>query len=461
MAYNQGGYQQPPYGAPPPGHSPQPGYGQYPPPQQGYPPQQPYGAPPPNQYPPQQGYPPQQPYGAPQGQYPPQQPYGAPPPNQYPPQQGYPPQQPYGAPPPGQYGAPQPQYGAPSPQPGYGAPPPQQPYSTYTQPQVFTPPTPATLGYGPPQQIAWDGTADAEACKKAMKGFGTDEKLLIRTLATKDPLQVNVIRDTYYQRHRKHLLTEVQGEVSGWFEEGLCAIIRGPLMQDVYLLHKAMSGPGTKESVLTDILMGRSNADMRAIKDLYQRTYHRSLEHDVKSDLSMKTERHFLMVLAANRNEDSAPVVPQQIDQDVSEIYKATEGRHGTDELLVCSILSQRSDAQISAIAHTYKQKFTKPLDAVIIMEFSGHMEAALLQQLRTGTDKAMRDAMLLEDAMAGAGTKDHLLVNRVVRVHWDRNHMQQVKGAYQHKYRTSLVQRIKGETSGDYERLMVACLGE
>ena len=168
-----------------------------------------------------------------------------------------------------------------------------------------------------------------------MKGFGTDEKALIRTLATKDPLQVNVIRDTYNQRFRKHLLTDVQGEVSGWFEEGLCAIIRGPLMQDVVLLHNAMDGPGTKEKVLNDVLLGRSNADMRAIKDLYKRTFHTSLESDVKGDLSMKTERHFLMVLAANRNEDSAPVVPSQIDQDVMELYKATEGRTGTDELLV------------------------------------------------------------------------------------------------------------------------------
>ena len=200
-----------------------------------------------------------------------------------------------------------------------------------------------------------------------MKGFGTDEKALIRTLATKDPLQVNVIRETYHQRFRKHLLTDVQSEVSGWFEEGLCAIIRGPLMQDVVLLHGAMDGPGTKEKVLNDVLLGRSNADLRAIKDLYQRTYHTSLEGAVKADLSMKTERHFLMVLAANRNEESAPVVPQQIDSDVMELYKATEGRHGTDELLVCSILSQRSDAQIRAIAHTYKQKFTKDFDSVII----------------------------------------------------------------------------------------------
>lgn len=72
-----------------------------------------------------------------------------------------------------------------------------------------------------------------------------------------------------------------------------------------------------------------------------------------------------------------------------------------------------------------------------------------------------MRDAILLEDAMAGAGTKDNLLVNRVVRVHWDRNHMQQVKGAYQHRFHKSLTQRIRGETSGDYEKLMCACLGE
>lgn len=294
-----------------------------------------------------------------------------------------------------------------------------------------------------------------------MKGFGTDEKVLTRVLADKDPLQVNVLRQAYNHRFSRHLLNDVQSEVSGWFEEGLCAIIRGPLQQDVVLLRQATDGPGTKEKVLNDILLGRSNADLRAIKETYQKTYRTSLESDIKADLSMKTERHFLMVLAANRAEESAPVIPQQVDQDVMEIYKATEGKVGTDELLVCSILSQRSDAQIRAIAHTYKQKFTRDLETVIKKEFSGHMELALLHQLRTGTDKAMRDAILLEDAMSGMGTKDHLLANRVVRVHWDRNYMMQVKGAYQHHFHRSLTQRIRGETSGDYEKLMCACLGE
>lgn len=294
-----------------------------------------------------------------------------------------------------------------------------------------------------------------------MKGFGTDEKTLIRVLSTKDPLQVNVLRQTYHQRHNRHLLNDVESETSGWFEKGLCALIRGPLLQDVILLREGTEGLGTKETILNDVLLGRSNADLRAIKDLYQKTFRTTLESTIRSELSMKTERHFLMVLAANRNEEATPIIPQEIDRDVMEIYKATEGKIGTDELLVCSILSQRSDAQIRAIAHTYKQKFTRDLETVIKKEFSGHMEAALLQQLRTGTDKAMRDAILLEEAMAGIGTKDLLLVNRVVRIHWDRNHMANVKGAYQHRYHRSLVTRIKGETSGDYERLMCACLGE
>ncbi|KAL7935321.1 Annexin [Trichoderma chlorosporum] len=448
MSYQ--GYGQP-YGQPPP---PQ-GYGQYPPPQQGqYPPPQ-------GQYPPpQQGqygqYPPPQQGGyyqsppPPPGQYPPPQaPYGQPPPQQYgaPPPQHH---QPYGAPPPGQYGAPSPQHGG-----QYGAPPP----APYGAPQ--TQPTPPTLGYGPPQIIQWDGTADAQALRTAMKGFGTDEKTLINVLSRKDPLQIEVIRSTYERTFKRRLVEDIKSETRSWFEFGLVQLCRGPLLADVHNLFDAIAGPGTKEVVLNDILLSRSNADMRAIKSAYQQIFRRSLENDVKGELSFKTERHFLIVLAANRAEDSAPVIPQQVEEDVMNIYKATEGKVGTDEILVCSILSNRSDNQIRAIAHTYRQKFNRDLDAVIQSEFSGHMKEALLFQLRHAVDKYMHAAKLLEDSMAGLGTKDHLLISRTIRFHWDRNELANVKGAYQHRYKKSLAARIRGETSGDYRNLMIACVGE
>ena len=88
-------------------------------------------------------------------------------------------------------------------------------------------------------------------------------------------------------------------------------------------------------------------------------------------------------------------------------------------------------------------------------------MEDALLFQLQHATDKYMHAAQLLEDAMAGMGTKDHLLVARVIRFHWDRNMMANVKAAYQQRFRRSLGSRIKGETSGDYERMLVAAIGD
>lgn len=294
-----------------------------------------------------------------------------------------------------------------------------------------------------------------------MKGFGTDEKTLIRTLATKDPLQVATIRDAYSRIHRRNLEADIKSETGGWFEKGLVALVRGPLLHDVHLLHDAMDGPGTKEKVLNDVLLGRSNADLNAIKSTYQRTFNRRLEDDVRGDLSMKTERHFLIVLGATRAEDAAPVVKSDIDRDVGDLYNATEGKVGTDEMKVCSILSTRNDNQIRAIAYEYQQKYARSLEDVIKREFSGHMEDALLYQLRHGLDKYMNAARLLEDAMAGAGTKDHLLVSRVVRYHWDRNYMANVRGAYEKKYRKNLASRIKGETSGDYERFLLGCIGE
>jgi annexin A7/11 len=198
-----------------------------------------------------------------------------------------------------------------------------------------------------------------------MKGFGTDEKTLIGVLSTKDPVQIDAIRREFSSSYRRDLIKDIQNETSSWFEEGLCALARGPLHQDVYLLYNSMNGMGTKEKVLNDVLLGRSNEDMRAIKRTYQDTYRRSLEADIKGDLSMKTERHFLMVLAANRNEPG-PMNHQQIDQDVMDIYKATEGKMGTDELLVCNILTQRNEGEIGEIARRYNDKFRKDLETVI-----------------------------------------------------------------------------------------------
>ena len=179
----------------------------------------------------------------------------------------------------------------------------------------------------------------------------------------------------------------------------------------------------------------------------------------MKSDLSLKTERLFSMVISATRTEESALIIPQDLDRDVTELHRATDGGAGTDAITVCSILSSRSDGQIRAISQSFHQKYRATLQEVIKKKFSGHMEDALLLMTERACDPAMMDAIQLEETMKGIGTRNQLLINRIVRIHWNRPHLDQVKRAYKHKYSKDLVARVRGETSRHFERLCVALL--
>ncbi len=299
-----------------------------------------------------------------------------------------------------------------------------------------------------------------------MKGWGTDEALLIHTLAHIPAVEIPCLISTYAtidldkKKNPRDLEADIKSETSGHFEKCLVSIVRGPLENDIQTLRAALKDLGTNERWLDDVLIGRSNADIHAIKHAYQARFQRSLETDVRNDLSMDTKRLYMMILAGTRQEDSAPVHPASVAADVAELHRATEARTGTDALTVCSILSARSDGQIRAIAHEYDSRYKRALEKVIVHEFSGHMEKALVQMVRCGVDRAMRDAKRLEDCMEGWGTSDTRLVAVVTALHWERQHMGQVKGAYRHAYGRELAQRIRKDTSGDHERCLVAMIG-
>ncbi|KAK7628450.1 hypothetical protein IWX50DRAFT_117331 [Phyllosticta citricarpa] len=444
-------YGQPPGGYAPPHQqnyikdSPQPGYSHHH--QPSYPQQQGHNQPPPmqNQYPPQ-GYPPQG--------------YGAPPPGQWgpPPPQGYPPpqhHQSFGGQPPGQYPPPQQGFGGPPPG-QYGGPPPQQYGVPYGAPVA---PTPPSLGYAPQLPFV-DTTMHAEALRKAMKGFGTNEREVIRVLSKLDPVQMHSLRQTYNQRFTRDLLKDLEKETSGDFRNALLACARGPLQQDCHVLYHAMRGAGTKESDLNDVLCNRSNADVHAIKAEYRRMYGRELENDLRGDLSAGTETLFLMFTAGRRQEDSAPVIPQQIEQAATDLQGAFGSgvvglnKNGTR---ACEVLTSQNDAQLRAIDQAFQQRYRKSLLKEVDSRFSGHMKDALHLMVARALDRPKSDAEMLEDAMAGAGTHDRHLIDRVVRCHWNRNYMAAVKQAYHARYGKDLIRRIQGETRGDYERMLVA----
>lgn len=208
-----------------------------------------------------------------------------------------------------------------------------------------------------------------------MKGFGTNEAQLIGVLSSLNtPYAVLSTQKAFAQRYNRDLIQDLKSETSGRFEDAILAIARGPLMQEVYALHGAIHRPGTAESVLNDVLLCRSPADLSAIIKAYNTHFKRSLEADVRGDLSLKTEDMFVFALQARRSEDNMPVEMSQIEKDAYNMHYALQGIGsavpfgigGTNQEAVYSVILSRNDAQIGAIAYSYERMFSARLETVI-----------------------------------------------------------------------------------------------
>ncbi|KAF9258306.1 Annexin [Marasmius fiardii PR-910] len=367
------------------------------------------------------------------------------------------------APPPGpppQFNAPPPQHFSYQPPPNAGIP--NQPTSFYLNVQV---PTPAGPQQPPPPAPGYDPTGDYERIRKATKGFGTDESALIKTLAPLDAMKLANLAFVFKSKSGKRLVDVLAKETSGWFKAALWGVALGPLWYDVDLVNDSIQDVGTNETLLTEIIADRTPSDLNLLSIAYRQRYGKSLENEVRDDLSAKTKRMFTMILANNRPPDNMPVDHSQVERDVTTLYKAGEGKLGTDEIAFCEVIVNRSRPHLTALCKAYGQKY-RSLTKAIKSEFSGHMRFALLYIVNGAKEKHIgegpgvwRDAKLLEASMKGLGTKDKQLVWRIVRFHWDKPRFEAIKKAYHKKYKKSLESRVSGETSGDYKKMMLALI--
>jgi annexin A7/11 len=123
----------------------------------------------------------------------------------------------------------------------------------------------------------------------------------------------------------------------------------------------------------------------------------------------------------------------------------------------VCAIFTGRSDAQLRAINVAYTARYYRPFEEVIKSEFSGHMRSALMAILQRAEDHVLHDVTVLHDCSKTFTTDNPRLIHRLVRVHWDRNHMEMVKNTFQNRYGVELRKYVADATAvGSYKKLMV-----
>ncbi|XP_020278139.1 annexin B9-like isoform X2 [Pseudomyrmex gracilis] len=303
---------------------------------------------------------------------------------------------------------------------------------------------------------AFDARADAEALRKAMKGFGTDEKSIIQVLANRSNLQRQEIASQFKTLYGKDLIKDLKSELSGNFEKLILAMMMPLPQYYAKELHEAMSGLGTDETVLIEVLCTMSNHEISIIKQAYEAMYGRTLEDDLISDTSGTFKRLMVSLCCANRDEtfnvDHAAAM-----EDAKQLLQAGELRFGTDESTFNAILVQRNMAQLRQIFIEYNNITGHDIETAIEEEFSGDIKKGLLAIVKCVKNRAGFFAEQLYKSMKGLGTDDSRLIRLVVtRSEID---MGEIKGVFYQEYGQSLEDFISGDCSGHYKKCLLALI--
>lgn len=224
----------------------------------------------------------------------------------------------------------------------------------------------------------FDVDRDTKNLNKACKGMGTDEATIIEILSSRTSNERQQIKQKYKATYGKDLEEVLKGELSGNFEKTALALLDRPCEYDARQLHKAMKGLGTDEAVLIEVLCTRTNKEIIAIKESYQRLFDRSLESDIKDDTSGNLKKILVSLLQANRDEGDN-VDKDLAGQDAKDLYDAGEGRWGTDELAFNEVLAKRSHKQLRATFQAYQILIGKDIEEAIEAETSGDLQKAYL----------------------------------------------------------------------------------
>ncbi|KXS13184.1 Annexin [Gonapodya prolifera JEL478] len=310
----------------------------------------------------------------------------------------------------------------------------------------------------------FDPAGDAEILHRAMFEGQVDEKSLMSVLAHRTPPELYHISQAYSDRFQTRLPSDIEAKTSGNFGKLARACTMHPAEYDAWCLDRAMKGTlGADKEAIVEILVGRPNVEIKAIKLAYEISFGQSLASAVEAQTSGDSKQFLGMVLEANRDENT---VQRDVAADAEALYKAGEGKFGTDNATFIRILGTRSEKHMKAVIEAYAKQYKSTLQKAIESEFSGlnsgTIKTALLAVVRMATSKAEFFADLLESSMSGMGTKDDKFIRTLVRLRYPPI-MHAVKTAYEAKYKKHLVKRMEEESTfkGAYRELAWGLVGE
>ena len=298
---------------------------------------------------------------------------------------------------------------------------------------------------------------DADTLRKAMKGFGCDEKAIIEVCIHRTNAQRLEIVKAYKASYGRDLIADLKSELHGKFEDSMIALFTDPIEYDADELRKAMKGLGTNEDTLIEIIASRPPQVLQAIKAKFNEKYKRDLEADVKSETSGTLRKLLIALLQCGRSVNTNPN-PSQCAQIADEIYKAGEAKLGTDESVFNKYFCTLSPHELALVSKEYHKLTGHTILQAIDKEFSGDAKKTLRTIVYATLSPSEYFATRVHDAVKGLGTKDHLLIRVIVsRSEID---IPQIKQYYKQLFGKDMYEDVKNDISGDYRTLLLGIIG-
>lgn len=140
-----------------------------------------------------------------------------------------------------------------------------------------------------------DYDKDCEDLKKAMDGFGTNEKAIIQIVAGKTPQQIDTLKAKFEEKFGEELFTRIDSET--WdcgqcmfmtpnFRACMLGLLREPTERHAFAVRDCIVGWGTDETGLITLLVHLSERQRRELAEAYRRLTGSTIFDAIEGDTS-------------------------------------------------------------------------------------------------------------------------------------------------------------------------------
>ena len=287
---------------------------------------------------------------------------------------------------------------------------------------------------------------------------GKDENYFIELTSNKTNSERVKLRDDYKAKFGRDLLEDFEKNFKSDFLETLIGVFKSPEEYDADLLYKAMKGIGSDKDIITEVLCFRNPDRINQIKAKFQEKYGKDLVAEIKSETSGDYQKIVLRLLEGDRTQDGKADL-QKCSGIAEELYKAGEGKLGTDEATFIKYFTSLAPNELLLVCKEYHKKYKKNMLDVIENEFNGNEKKLMTVILYSLFSPSEFFAKQIMDSIKGVGTDDVKLIRSIItRYSID---MKKVKKYFKKMYNKELLDEVKEDVSGSYGRILEALINK